>query len=311
MNKIKVGVIGVGSLGQHHARIYASMPEVEFVGIVDTDVKRAKNIANKLNTIVYATIDELLNKVDAVNIVTPTPLHFAVAKAAIEKKVHCLVEKPITKTLAEADELVHLAQVNDVLLQVGHIERFNPAIIAVRQHIAQPKFIEVDRLGPYSQRMSHIGVVLDLMVHDLDMVLYLTQSEVVSIDAIGTKVFSDFEDVASVRLRFANGCVANISASRASIKKLRKIRIFQDDAYISLNYEKQNLKIYKKKCEQLRSIKDVKMLRPRIKKNEPLFLELKDFIRCVMEKSLPLVCGVQGRNALQLALDVTKKIAAT
>ncbi|MGD9108035.1 MAG: Gfo/Idh/MocA family oxidoreductase [Gammaproteobacteria bacterium] len=309
MNKIKVGVIGVGSLGQHHARIYASMPEVELVGIVDTDGQRAKNIANKLNTIVFDSADELLNKVDAVNIVTPTPLHFSIAKFAIEKKVHCLVEKPITVTLDEADELIRLAEAHNVLLQVGHIERFNPAIIEAHQHITHPKFIEVDRLGPYSPRMSHIGVVLDLMVHDLDMLLYFTRSEVVSIDAVGTKVFSDFADIANVRIKFANGCVANVSASRVSLKKLRKIRVFQDDAYISLNFEKQNLKIYKKKKEKLESLKDIKIMRPRIKKNEPLLLELKDFVNCVIEKSSPLVCGVQGRNALELALEVSRQIS--
>ncbi|MGD9152364.1 MAG: Gfo/Idh/MocA family oxidoreductase [Gammaproteobacteria bacterium] len=309
MNKVKVGVIGIGSLGQHHARIYASMPEVELIGIVDIDKQRAKNIANKLNTIVFDSADALLDKVDAVNIVTPTPLHFSIAKLAIEKKVHCLVEKPITVAVDEADELIRLAEVHDVLLQVGHIERFNPAIIEAYKHITYPKFIEVDRLGPYSPRMSHIGVVLDLMVHDLDMLLYLTQSEVVSIDAVGTKVFSDFEDIANVRIKFANGCVANVSASRVSLKKLRKIRVFQDDAYISLNFEKQNLKIYKKKKEQLENLKDIKIMRPRIKKNEPLLLELKDFIHCVVEKSSPLVCGVQGRNALELALEVSRQIS--
>lgn len=309
MSKVKVGVIGVGSLGQHHARIYASMPEVELVGIVDADAQRAKNIANKLNTVVFDSADDLLDKVDAVNIVTPTPLHFSIAKLAIEKKVHCLVEKPITVTLDEADELINLAEVHGVLLQVGHIERFNPAIIDAHKYITHPKFIEVDRLGPYSPRMSHIGVVLDLMVHDLDMLLYLTQSEVISIDAVGTKVFSDFEDIANVRLRFANGCVANVSASRISVKKLRKIRVFQDDAYISLNFEKQNLRIYKKKKERLESIKDIKVMQPRIKKNEPLLLELENFIHCVVEKSSPLVCGVQGRNALQLALEVSRQIS--
>lgn len=309
MSKVKVGVIGVGSLGQHHARIYASIPEVELVGVVDTDEQRAKNIANKLNTVVFESADSLLDKVDAVNIVTPTPLHFSIAKLAIEKKVHCLVEKPITVILDEADELIRLAEAHDVLLQVGHIERFNPAIIEAHKHITHPKFIEVDRLGPYSPRMSHIGVVLDLMVHDLDMLLYLTQSEVVSIDAVGTKVFSDFEDIANVRIRFADGCVANVSASRISLKKMRKIRIFQDDAYISLSFEKQNLRIYKKKSEQLKSIKDIKIIRPRIKKNEPLLLELKDFIHCVAKRSLPLVCGVQGRNALQLALDVSRQMS--
>ena len=307
--KMKVGVIGVGNLGQHHARIYASLPEVELIGIVDKDEKRAKNIADKLHTTVFTSTTELLDAIDAVSIVVPTPLHFMIAKEATEKKVHCLIEKPITTTLAEADELIRLADVNNVLLQVGHIERFNPAIIAAHQHVACPKFIEVNRLGPYSSRVSHIGVVLDLMVHDLDMLLYLTQSEVTSIDAIGTKVFSDFEDIANVRIKFANGCVANVSASRVSLKKVRKIRIFQNDSYISLNYEKQNLKIYKKKGAQLKSIKDVKILRPRIKKNEPLLLELQDFIKCVNEKTSPLVCGVQGRNALQLALDVSKKIA--
>ena len=210
---------------------------------------------------IFADYKELVGKVDAVSIVSPTPIHHEIAKFFLENKIHCLVEKPITTTIEQADELIEIAAKNDLILQVGHIERFNPAIIELQNFVKQPRYIDINRLGPYSARVSHVGVVLDLMVHDLDMVLFLTNSEVESVDAVGTKVISEHEDIANVRIKFKNGCVANISASRVSLDKFRKIRIFQSDSYISLDYENQSFKMYKKKenLDKIQSLLDIEI----------------------------------------------------
>ncbi|MFH1715108.1 MAG: Gfo/Idh/MocA family oxidoreductase [Elusimicrobiota bacterium] len=308
MSNIRAAVIGVGKLGFHHARIYAGMKGVDLVGVVDSDDKKGKQTAIKFNTNYYADYRDLIGKVDAVNIVVPTLLHYEAASFFLKNKIHCLVEKPITTDLKEAQELADIAGANGVVLQVGHIERFNPAVLEAQKYIKAPKFIEVNRLGPYDPRVSQVGVVLDLMIHDLDILLFLTGSKVKSIDAVGTKLFSNFEDIANVRLKFENNCVANVSASRVSIKKTRKIRIFQDDSYISLNYQKQTLVIYKKKKEKVDSFKDIQMLKPRIKKNEPLLLEIEDFIRCVKGQIAPVVSGIHAMNALELALEIGKEI---
>ncbi|MFC1566375.1 Gfo/Idh/MocA family oxidoreductase [bacterium] len=308
MKKLKLGVIGTGKLGQHHARIYSQMENVDLIGIVDIDEDHAKNIAEKYNTKYFIDYKELLDKVDAVNIAAPTPLHYEIGKFFLENKVHCFIEKPITVELHEAEELVDIAHKNNMLLQIGHIERFNSAVIAAHRFLHNPKFIEVNRLGPYDPRVSQVGVVLDLMIHDLDIVLYLTDSRVTQVDVVGSKVFSKYEDIANVRLEFENGCVANISASRISVSKFRKIRIFQNDSYMSLDYEKQKLKIYKKRKEVIESMKDIQLLKPRFEKNEPLLLELKDFVRCVERGENPIVNGQHGRNALELALEIVNKI---
>ena len=356
---LKVGVIGVGSLGQHHARNYANMKDVQLVAIVDMNLEQARKVAEKLvaareskvgkknfffvilNSFqnlfsrkasvltgekilkqvqddkengskfeIFSDYRELVGKVDAVSISSPTPLHYEIAKFFLENKIHCLVEKPITTTLEQADELIEIAAKNDLVLQVGHIERFNPAIIELQKFIQHPRYIDINRLGPYSTRVSHVGVVLDLMVHDLDMVLFLTNSEVETVDAIGTRVISEHEDIANVRLKFKNGCVANISASRVSLEKFRKIRIFQTDSYISLDYENQSFKLYKKKenVAKIEKLTDIDINRFAAKKNEPLHLELLDFVDCVINHKQPKVDGIHGRNALKLALDVITKI---
>lgn len=306
--KIRVGVVGVGKLGQHHARIYAQMPDVELVGVADINEVQGQKIASKNNTTYYENIDEMIDKVDAINVATPTVSHHELAKKFLQAGVHCLVEKPITINLEQAEELVHVAREKNVVLQVGHIERFNPAILAAQQYLHHPRFIEVNRLGPYDGRVSDVGVVLDLMIHDLDIVLYLTNSNIVSVDAIGSKVFSPFEDIANVRLKFENGCVANISASRISLKTFRKIRVFQEDSYVSLDYKEQRLKIYRKKSEEISSLKDIQIIRPKFKKEEPLLLEISNFIDCVRENKKPVVDGHHGRNALELALEITSRL---
>jgi predicted dehydrogenase len=307
-DKIKVAVVGVGQLGQHHARIYAEMPEVELVGVVDVDPKRARKIARQHKTRAFDNYKELDGQVEAVNIVVPTPLHFELGSYFLEKGIHCLVEKPITPSLDEAQELMDITRRKNLILQVGHIERFNPAVMEAQKYIEEPKFIEANRLGPYSPRVADVSVVLDLMIHDIDIILYLVKSPIVSIDAIGACLLSKAEDIANVRINFANGCVANVSASRISLEKFRKIRIFQSQSYLSLDYAKPSLKIYRKKTEVIKSLKDISVKFPKLAKLEPLKEEIKHFIGCIREKREPLVSGEHGRDALEVCLEILNKI---
>jgi len=305
---VRVGVIGVGHIGAHHARIYSQIPDVRLLAVVDTDQKRREKVAREYNTTGYANHVDILDKVDAVSVVVPTHLHYPVAKDFLEKGVHCLIEKPITPTLEEAENLLGIARKKNLILQIGHIERFNSAILEAQKYIKEPKFIEAYRLGPYDPRTSNIGVVLDLMIHDIDIVLYLVRSAVKNIDAIGGSVLSQNEDIANARINFQNGCVANISASRVSLEKFRKIRIFQKDVYISLDYVNQSLKIYQKKGKEVKSMKDMMILRPQLQKTDPLREELTHFIQCVRKNRKPLVSGKHGRDALEIALEILKKI---
>jgi predicted dehydrogenase len=303
---VKIAVVGVGSLGQHHARVYSQIPGVELVGVCDTDAGRAGKIAKNFNTAVFTDFHELIGKVDAVSIVVPTPLHYPVAVAFLEAGVHCLVEKPITDSVSSAEELLKIANDKNVILQIGHIERFNTAVIEAQKYIKNPRFIEAQRLGPYDPRVAHIGVVMDLMIHDIDIILTLVGSKITRMDAIGAKVLSQNEDIANVRLQFENGCVANVSASRVSIEKFRKIRIFQDDAYMSLDYAGQSLKIYKKKSDVVRSMLDIDIIKPKLKTEEPLKRELEHFISCVADGKKPLVTGTHGRDALEVAVEILR-----
>jgi predicted dehydrogenase len=308
MSRIKIGVIGIGHLGVHHGRILSNLEDVELVGICDINEAQVRKFAKQYHTAAYTDYHQLLDKVDAISLAVPTPLHYQIAKEFIEHNVHCLIEKPITPALAEAEELVRLAGERNLILQVGHVERFNPAVLEAQKYVREPKFIEANRLGPYDPRVAHISVVLDLMIHDIDIVLYLVQDKIVSIDAVGAKVLSDFEDIANARIRFADGCVANISASRVSLKKFRKIRIFQKDSYLSLDYAKPGLKVYQKKKELVTSLGDIKVTYPRLAKLEPLGEELKHFVSCLKEGRTPQVTGEHGRDALQIALEIMRKI---
>ncbi|MFH1540539.1 MAG: Gfo/Idh/MocA family oxidoreductase [Elusimicrobiota bacterium] len=328
---MKIGIVGVGSLGQHHARVYSQIPDVEIFGVCDVDKKRVEKIAKNFNTQAFSDYKELIdkinlvrngvsrqdisNKVDAVSIVVPTPLHYIVAKDFLNAGIHCLVEKPITDDVSQAEELLKIANEKNVILQIGHIERFNTAVIEAQKYIKSPKFIEAQRLGPYDPRVAHIGVVMDLMIHDIDIILTLVNSKIVQIDAIGAKILSQNEDIANVRLKFENGCVANISASRVSIDKFRKIRIFQDDAYISLDYAGQSLKIYRKKSDLsggetsiVTSMSDIEIIKPKLKTEEPLKKELEHFINCVKTGKPPLVTGEHGRDALEVVVEILKKL---
>ncbi|MDR1417861.1 MAG: Gfo/Idh/MocA family oxidoreductase [Endomicrobium sp.] len=307
---VKTAVIGVGSLGQHHARILSQHQNSVLEYIVDTDLKKAEKIAKANKTSYLTDFNDLIGKVDSVVIAVPTPYHYQVAKPLLENNLHCLVEKPFTLNVKEAQELIEIAKSKNLRLQVGHVERFNPAVIAAAPFINKPKFIEVNRLGPYDPRANHIGVVLDLMIHDLDILFSLVKDRVVSVEAHGAKILSETEDIAKVRLKYANGCVADVSASRVSMDKYRKIRIFQEDSYISIDYAGKNLKVYAKKNgkDKITSLFDIDIKKPKLPTNEPLFYELDNFLSNIIEGKKPLISGEQGRDAVELALNILQNM---
>ncbi|HTY07991.1 MAG TPA: Gfo/Idh/MocA family oxidoreductase [Candidatus Edwardsbacteria bacterium] len=312
MAKLNVGVIGVGSLGQHHARNFSEIKEVCLAGVADADVARAQEIAAKHKVTAYSDYHELLQNVDAVSVVVPTSLHHAVARDVIAGGKHLLLEKPITSTIAQAEEVVRLAGEKKIKLQVGHIERFNPALRAAAPHIHDPKFIECTRIAPYVTRGTDVPVVLDLMIHDIDIILSFVRSEVERISAIGFNPVSDQEDIANARLEFANGCVANVTASRISIKKERKVRFFQRNAYINVDYMKPDVKVYKLKGDPKGVLDLAKMVdytEPRIDKVEPLKAELTAFVDCILHDTEPLVTGGDGLRALKVAEAILEDIA--
>jgi predicted dehydrogenase len=312
MTKLKVGVIGVGSLGQHHARVYSELPEVELVGVADSDRDRAGEVAARHGTQVFGDYRELLQKSQAVSVVVPTSLHYQVAKEVIASGNHLLLEKPITSTLEQARELVALAGRRPVTLQVGHIERFNPAVRAAAGHIASPKFIECTRIAPFVSRGTDVPVVLDLMIHDIDIILSFVRSPLKSVSAIGFCLVSEKEDIANARLEFANGCVANVTASRISAKKERKVRFFQRNAYISVDYMKPEVRVYRLKGQPKGVLDLAKMVdyqEPRIDKQEPLKAELAAFVDAVARGSQPPVTGQDGLLALEVAGRILESIA--
>ncbi len=302
MKKIKVAVIGAGHLGKIHARIYNDMPGVDLVGICDTDKEKADSCALKFKSIAYLDYKKLLNKVDAVSIATPTITHFKIAKAFLKNTVHVLVEKPITPTTPEAQKLIKFARAKRKILQVGHVERFNPAIRTLEGFCKKPKFIECHRLTPYPKRGTDVSVILDLMIHDIDIVLSLVKSPLLQAHAIGVKVLSPNEDIANVRLIFKNGTVCNLTASRVSDEGLRKIRIFQKDSYLSLDYAQQKIIFYKKEKDRITKEEIL------VTKKEPLVEELSSFIECIKKGKQPVVRGKEAKDALEIALSITKQI---
>ncbi len=305
-NKLNIGIIGIGHLGSRHLKVYSELPDhVNLVGISDLQEERTRKLADHYHVPYFKDHADLIEKVDAVNICTPTASHFDVASAFLNKGIHTFIEKPITTTLAQAQKLIALAQKNKCLIQVGHIERFNSAFEGIHHFAKNPRFIECHRLNHFPNRSLDIGVVMDLMIHDIDIVLGLTESKVTRIDAVGVQVLTPLEDIANARITFANGCVCNLTASRVSDEVTRKIRIFLNDAYISLDYVKQEAFIYKKHGNLIS-----KHALP-IEKEEPLKKELLSFIDCVQNKKKPLVSGVEGRDALKLALTITQKIWKT
>jgi len=302
MKTVKVAVVGVGHFGQHHARIYSAMEGVELVGVADVDRGRTRRISQKCHTSGYSDHGPLLDRVDAASICTPTDTHYEIARDFLNAECSILIEKPMTQTVEEADHLLQMARTKDTILQVGYVERFNGAIQELGKIIEQPKFIECHRFGPFDSRTADVGVVLDLMIHDIDIILDLVKSRVKHIEAVGASVLSDHEDISNARLTFANGCIADLTASRAAKKKRRKIRVFQSGADITLDYLSQELSIYKE--ERGRIVR----WRPPITGGEPLKLELDAFINSVRTHTQPLVAGIQGRDALAIALEISKQI---
>ena len=312
MELVKVGVVGVGSLGQHHARNYKDLPDCELVGVVDTDRRAATKIASRCDCQAFFEYSTLYEMVDAVSIVVPTEIHYPIAKDFLEHGVHVLVEKPITQEVSEARALIDLARAKDCILQVGHIERFNKAVIRLREILTRPAFIESHRLGPYDPRVRDIGVVLDLMIHDIDIVLRIVDSPLATIDAVGVPILSGREDIANARLGFENGCTANLTVSRVTPSKMRKIRIFQPDTYISLDYQKQSMEIYSR--ERIENpgegepAAQIVRKKIRLKREEPLKAELSHFIACVRDGVEPEVTGEHAHDALRVAIEITEKI---
>ncbi len=305
MKKLRVGVVGVGHIGSNHARIYAELPQAEFTAVLDIDPKHAGAMAKAHGVKVAKSLEEFSEMVDAASVATPTNAHFEIARALLERGKALLVEKPIAEKPEEARVLAKLATEKNLVLQVGHVERFNPVLSALEQHLTRPRFIEAHRLSPYPNRSTDIGVVLDLMIHDLEIILHLVRSPVASIDAVGVAVLSRGEDIANARLRFENGCVANITSSRISPERMRKIRVFQEDAYLSLDYQSQSGEIYR------RTNGRITRETVAIAKEEPLQQQLASFVDCALTGGVPRVSGSHGGAALELAVEITQRIATS
>jgi len=309
---LRVGVIGVGYLGRHHARIYAEMEGVKLVGVADTDRDRTKEIADRFGVPGYEDYRTLLPEIDAVNIVSPTVTHYEIARECLEAGLDVFVEKPITVTPEEAADLVRLAGEKERILQVGHIERFNGAVRELARLVRNPGFIEAHRLGSFVGRATDVDVVLDLMIHDIDIILSLTQSPVREIRANGIPVITPNVDIANARLEFENGCVANVTASRVSAHPQRKMRFFQADAYISLDFQEQEVECYRRIGDPSEFFAGKP---PRIEKEEiaipreePLKVELSSFIEVLRKRSRPVVSGEEGLHALQVAGNILREI---
>lgn len=310
MDKVKVGVVGVGYLGQYHAEKYAKLAHVELVGVTDIIPSRADEVARRLSTKAYYDYRELLGKVQAVSIVAPTLIHYALAKDFFLHGVDVLVEKPMTTTLEEAEELVELAEEKGLIFQVGHLERFNSAMLALQKIVNQPMFIEAHRLSPFQGRSADINVVLDLMIHDLDIILSLVNSPVAQVQAVGVPVVSPQLDIANARVTFANGCVANVTCSRVSQMSSRRIRLFQPDAYVTIDYVAQQIVVFRREMglaegDFPRVVKE----KLDIDKGDSLEKELAAFASSVKGRTPPLVSGEEGKKALQVALRVQEEIA--
>jgi predicted dehydrogenase len=304
MTTTRVGVVGVGHLGQHHARLLASMDDVELVGVCDTNGVRAGEIAAKFGAPMFADSRELLCRVDAVVVAVPTVAHRDVALPFLEAGIATLVEKPIASSVEDADRLVSAADRGGALLATGHTERFNPAVAQALPLISAPRFIEIHRLGTFPERSLDIDVIFDLMIHDLDLLLNVVKSEVVQIEAVGVNVLTPKADIANARLRFASGCIANVTASRISRERVRKARFFQNDAYVSIDYAAQELEVFRLVKGGARPI--IHGGKIAVQNEEPLRRELEDFVEAVRTRRQPGVTGRDGRDALALATRVAE-----
>lgn len=299
---INIGVIGVGRAGSLHTKIYSQIKGVKLIGVCDIDKEKVNEIASRFSTSAYTDYSALIKKVDAVSIAVPTSLHYHIARDFLRQGVHTLIEKPIATNLKEADELLEIARKKRLLLQIGHIERFNAAVRRVKELLKKPVFIECHRLSPYPHRGTDVSVILDVMIHDIDIILGLVPSRITRIDAVGTSVLSPSFDIANCRIIFESGTTANLTSSRISDEVMRKIRIFQKDAYFSLDYKSQEAAIYTKKGSSIISHKIP------IQKREPLLDELKEFVACIAKGKEPLYTANQARKALAVALEIEEKI---
>ncbi|HCJ12437.1 MAG: oxidoreductase [Verrucomicrobia bacterium GWF2_51_19] len=302
-HRAKCGVVGVGYLGQHHARIYSQLANCELVGVYDVNPTAAATVAEAYKTQVFPSIEALAEACDAVSVVVPTDKHCDVALQLFEKKCHLLIEKPLCVSLEEAERILEASKRNQCIVQVGHIEHFNPVMAFLEQAVESPRYIVADRLAPFNPRGTEVGVVLDLMIHDIGIILQLVRSPVNRVESIGVNVLSAHdEDIANARIVFENGCIANLNTSRVSLKKVREIRIFQQNAYLSLDFMNQVGHLLRKQAGTLHK-EDIP-----IEKGEPLALELASFVDCVQHHKTPKVNTDLGRTALALAIEITSQI---
>lgn len=309
MKKIRVGVIGAGYLGKFHTEKYAAMEGVDLLGVVDIDEEKAAKIAGEYRTKAFKDHKDLLGKVDAVSIVVPTPQHFEISSDFLKHDVDILIEKPMTTTLEEADELIRISESKNLIVQVGHLERFNPAVVALGDIVKKPMFIESHRLSIYNERGTDVSVVLDLMIHDIDIILNFVKSDIKHIHAAGIPVISGHVDIANARLEFGNGCVANVTASRISTRNERKIRLFQRDAYISVDFANREITVVQRNVNSLEGLipgMEIKQLC--FTKGDALEAELKAFVKAVRTRETPEVTGRDGREALKIALSIMEQI---
>ncbi|OGP93511.1 MAG: hypothetical protein A2156_11490 [Deltaproteobacteria bacterium RBG_16_48_10] len=309
MEKIKVGVVGVGYFGQFHAEKYAHMETVELVGVVDIDPSRARAIAKEYRTQPFFHHSEILDRVQAVSIAVPTPLHYGITKDFLLRGIDVLLEKPISKNLEEAEEIIELAESRSLILQVGHLEQFNGPLLALEGIIQNPMFIESDRLGPFLMRGTEIDVVLDLMIHDIDIILSWVDARVKWFHAVGIPVLTPHIDIANVRIEFENGCTANLTASRVSREKVRKIRLFQPNGYLSIDFLTQKV-VFASKKESPRKgeFPEILVQKIPVRKVDPLEIEIQSFLQCVRDRKPPRVSGKDGKRALELALQIIQQI---
>lgn len=312
---IKVGVVGVGHMGRHHARILSEMEDASLVAIADTNELIALELSKRFNTRYTVNFRDLIGEVEAVHIATPTFLHYPIAKAFLQAGIHVLLEKPITSNLKEAENLIKLAKMNGCILQVGHTERFNPAVRELNGLIKKPIFIEAHRMGPPTQRNLDVGVIFELMIHDLDIILDLVKSPIQQLQGLGLRVYSDYEDLVQAQILFENGCLASISASRVSAEKVRNLEITQEESFLHLDYIEQNIILRKQAAshyvfDQPKAMyrREFMVEQPLIAKDEPLRLEIEHFLECLKEQKEPLVSGEDGRRALETAQAIKRSI---
>jgi predicted dehydrogenase len=309
MNKIRAAVIGVGYLGRFHAQKYQSLPDVDLVGLCDTNASRHEMLQSEFSVPVYTHYEDLLDKVDAVSIAAVTQQHYDIAKECLSRGIHVLVEKPITETVEQANKLIALANQNHCVFQVGHLERFNAARLALDNYLANPLFIESQRLSPFNPRGTDVNVVLDLMIHDIDLIHSMIKSPIKTIHAYGTPVLTQGIDIANAHLIFENGTVANVTASRVSFKTLRKMRIFQKENYISVDYHAKELAIFKKgQGELIKGIPNIIQHKETFEQGDALLLEIKAFLHAITTKTAPLISGEDGKEALSVAEKITALI---